>query len=574
MLYFAVILPFIVNFLPIKNKHLKIALSVMPALFIILFRWGLGTDYFSYEYIYFNQPTDSLARAIKSNVSSMEVGFKTLIYVFRNLNIHYQVFVSSMSLVIYAFFIKWLGDLEVNTPLAIMLLNGMFFVVWVLSGLRQGLVLAIGSYLFLNKKDILNVWQSLIAILILSLFHMSAVFYILILLVKKIDFTRKQLTILLALSLLTTLLPIQYLLLPFESISIVSKLMHYTSSNIGFWDFSGLIRLLFASFILIFYNVFKENKLMNTYANISLIGFTTYFILKFSEVSAGRLNIFTLVLMIPLFLYFVNSLKSYRSLYLIAISGLFLFSMVYLQKDLRGHQMEVGKSSIDQIYKLRLFNEVDYQDYFDYDNYSSFLTYQKGYCEILKKVTLSSAESEVDGYAVVRDSDSRLYGVIDSRGQWQISPIYDSKPQLYKDILYFEEDSRYFNLDNKEVFEVEDLVKKYQAQADLIENQDVDSMFVDKEFHFNTFDDFFQSTKNIKQLAWDTYNQPFKYQVLKVNYFYRDFYFLMNHGHLLQPRMLFTKPPLFDINNMARGSTLCGGVIINSNGEIVWIENN
>lgn len=574
MLYFAVILPFIVNFLPIKNKHLKIALSVMPALFIILFRWGLGTDYFSYEYIYFNQPTDSLARAIKSNVSSMEVGFKTLIYVFRNLNIHYQVFVSSMSLVIYAFFIKWLGDLEVNTPLAIMLLNGMFFVVWVLSGLRQGLVLAIGSYLFLNKKDILNVWQSLIAILILSLFHMSAVFYILILLVKKIDFTRKQLTILLALSLLTTLLPIQYLLLPFESISIVSKLMHYTSSNIGFWDFSGLIRLLFASFILIFYNVFKENKLMKTYANISLIGFTTYFILKFSEVSAGRLNIFTLVLMIPLFLYFVNSLKSYRSLYLIAISGLFLFSMVYLQKDLRGHQMEVGKSSIDQIYKLRLFNEVDYQDYFDYDNYSSFLTYQKGYCEILKKVTLSSAESEVDGYAVVRDSDSRLYGVIDSRGQWQISPIYDSKPQLYKDILYFEEDSRYFNLDNKEVFEVEDLVKKYQAQADLIENQDVDSMFVDKEFHFNTFDDFFQSTKNIKQLAWDTYNQPFKYQVLKVNYFYRDFYFLMNHGHLLQPRMLFTKPSLFDINNMARGSTLCGGVIINSNGEIVWIENN
>lgn len=574
MLYFAVILPFIVYFLPIKSNKTKVIISTLPALYIIIMRWGLGTDYFSYEFIYLNQPTDSIINALKSNTSSIELGFKAVIYAFRNLNISYQVFVASTSLVIYGFFIKWLSDLEVNTPLAIMLLHGMFFVVWVLSGLRQGLVLAIGSYLFLNKKVILNFWQSLIVIFLLSFFHASALLYILILLVKKVNFTRKHLIIILGLSLLTTLLPLQYLLKPFESISLVDKLIHYTSSNIGFWDFSGLIRLLFASFILIFYNVFKEDKVTETYANVSIIGFSIYFLLKFSEVSAGRLNIYTLVLMIPLFLYFATSLKSYKSLYLLAISGLFIFSTTFLQKDLLGHQREVGKASIDQVYKLRHFNTVDYQDYFQYDNYSSFYTYQQNYCKTLKVPTLNSEQDKVSGYAVVKDSNTNLYGVIDSGGNYKIKPKYKDKPELFKDILYFKETQKYFNLEDSEIFNVKDLTDKYKLEAELIKNQEVDSMFVDPDFHFNTFDDFFLTTKNIKQAAWDTYKQPFTYQVLKVNYFYKNFYFLMDKGHLIQPHMLFIEPPMFDINNMAKGTTLCGDVIINSLGEIVWINEN
>ena len=81
MLYFAVILPFIMYFVPIKNKNTKLMISILPALYIILFRYSLGTDYFSYEFLYNQHNIRSLAVALNSHSNLMEAGFRFLIYI-------------------------------------------------------------------------------------------------------------------------------------------------------------------------------------------------------------------------------------------------------------------------------------------------------------------------------------------------------------------------------------------------------------------------------------------------------------------------------------------------------------
>ena len=144
MLYLTVLAPLLAHFIPTEDKRVKLAISIAPAIFVILFRFGLGTDYFSYQYLYNNHDVTSFVEALKSQSYSMEVGFRILVYIFRSLYLPYQVFIATISLTIYAFFIKWIDDTDLDLSLSIMLLNGMFFVVWSLGAIRQGLILEIG----------------------------------------------------------------------------------------------------------------------------------------------------------------------------------------------------------------------------------------------------------------------------------------------------------------------------------------------------------------------------------------------------------------------------------------------
>ncbi|HKL61263.1 MAG TPA: hypothetical protein VJY66_02645, partial [Acholeplasma sp.] len=80
MLYLSVIFPFIAYFLKTKNTALKIAVATAPAIFIILFRFGLGTDYFSYEFLFNQHNVETLKIAMNAQAYAMEPGLRLVIY--------------------------------------------------------------------------------------------------------------------------------------------------------------------------------------------------------------------------------------------------------------------------------------------------------------------------------------------------------------------------------------------------------------------------------------------------------------------------------------------------------------
>lgn len=575
MLYLAVIFPFIVHFLPIKNKKIKLAISIAPAIYIILFRWGLGTDYFSYELLYNNHNTTSFAAAMTSQSFDLEKGFMLLFFVFKSLNLSFHTFAALISLVIYLFFIKWLSDTEQNTPLLVMLFNGMFFVVWTLSAFRQGLVLSIGTYLFFNKKDKLNTFQSIIVIIILAQFHSAAYFYLILIIIKKLNFNRKSLLIILCLSLLSTLLPLQYLLRPFEDFSLVNRILLYTTDVIGFWDFAGIIRLIFSGIVLIFYSTFKENKYMKILADMSIIGFSSYYFLKFSEITASRLSIFTFILIIPLSIYILDNVYYVKKFNKIFISTLLIFSITYMQKDILAYQNQVGRKNIDLFYRFERKSEIELNDYLNYDNLFAFLTYQKKYCKQEPRLTSPlNKPLKNDGYMLLKEGATGLYGVLNDIATWQIEPTFETEPDLLKDIVIYNynEEIFYYNINYERIDVNESIIDDLKEEAIKINEYHPDEFMVDYSAYKRDLIKILPYDSNVTESVILKYKIPFEYNTLRITYRNKKYYFMLDDQLAIKNDFLITDEIKFDINNIAKATSMCGFVVFNSNGDIIYQE--
>lgn len=580
MLYLMVILPFIVNFLPIKNKKLKTLLAAAPAIFVIVFRWGLGNDYFSYEFLYTHHDVSSFSNALRSQTYALEPAFRILIYFFKNLGLSFQFFIASIGLLIYGFFVKWLDDTDLNISLSLMLFNGMFFIVWILSGIRQGLVMAIGTYFFFNKKKKLNLWQSLLLIVILWQFHISAIIYLPLIIVKNIKFNQKSLIAILTFSLIMTFIPYHFILEPFKDTIIIKKLFQYTMVNNGLMNLADLIRLAFASFILIFYPYFKKDKYMTTLANMNIFGFSLYFLFKLFQTASARLNVFTFILIIPLIIYLVYKLEIDHRLQKLLLGFLLVFSLFYLQKDLLYFQVGAGKKTIEPLYKLKTYYNIDYQDYYDFDNQYAFFTYHKNHCLLNKKIKSPLSKVNTNKGHIVVKGENGQYGVLDDLGQWTIKPQFDKKPKLYGDILFFEENeinNQYFDLNKQPLFADKIILAQEKIAALKITEKEIvaeKAWQTLKEYHDyeSHFKNYFPYPQRINDIWIYSYKVPFPYDILRVAYEEKHYYFILDKDFKIKDQIFFIEEIRFDINNMATSSTFCGDVIINSNGDIVWIK--
>lgn len=574
MLYLSVIFPFIAYFLKTKNTALKIAVATAPAIFIILFRFGLGTDYFSYEFLFNQHNVETLKIAMNAQAYAMEPGLRLVIYIFKSLNLSFQIFIATLSLIIYIFFAKWIFDTKQNFYLSIMLFNGMFFIVWALSGIRQGLVLAIGTYLFFNKKSKLNLWQSIIVIILLAQMHTSAYIYLLVIFAKKIKFNKKQLTLILATSLLMSFIPYQIIFSRFNHIELIAKYSKYFSKNIGFLDFSGLVRLAFASFVLIFYDHFKKDTYTKQLANFSILGFSSYFFLKSSEIIASRINIFTFILIIPLLVYLSQTYFTKKSIKILATLALFGFSMLYLEKDLLAHQSQVEVNNPSLIYKMKTINNVELTTYLDYDNKYTFPTYQAKYCQLNKKIQSPiKPDQNLKQYIAIKDDDTGLYGILKGDGTWQIAPTFKEKPLLLKDIIIVEEENKtvYYNLDKTVISDVESDVETLKIEAQKIKDEKPKRSLSDYSTYSDTLDQFFANENTITEVLILHYTLPFEHSILRVNNGNRFSFFTLNKDLEINHNFLYKRAIRYDINNMAFGNTYCGYTVLNSDGDIVWI---
>ncbi|NIA44655.1 EpsG family protein [Providencia sp. 504mA] len=179
MIFIVATITFLV--IPFKNRGNESVIYPFSFLsyFILVifsgFRYGIGTDYFSYEYVFFNIHTEN-----KYN-SGLEYGFYYLSKLLPQTQDGFYALIFLLSLItnlVFYFAIKnqISNSINTNRTLVIILffITGFYFLPF--NGVRQGVAIAfiLYSYSYIKKRKL---FPFIICILLASLFHKSAILF-------------------------------------------------------------------------------------------------------------------------------------------------------------------------------------------------------------------------------------------------------------------------------------------------------------------------------------------------------------------------------------------------------------
>ena len=308
MYYFIFLYLLLLKFIPIKSsrnfnsKIVKTVLGLLPILLLAVFRYGVGADYFSYNYIYEKLIYNSV-NIVRNEFPNTDLGFLYFMKLFTNTGLSYQYFVALLSAIQISAVGVWIVRNSKDEGLSIIIYYAMFLFVWNFSALRQGLVISLSLLLLFDKNQKHSSILSVIGIGLFSLIHSSALILYLILIIQRLDFSKRSILIIFVGSILFSVLPLTQLLSPFSSIGIVSRFMEYASGGgiRNLVTFASLARIVIFVGTVLFYDVITKDLDDKKLVDIFLIGFSVYFLLSFAPVAAGRFAIYFYFLAVLVF---------------------------------------------------------------------------------------------------------------------------------------------------------------------------------------------------------------------------------------------------------------------------------
>lgn len=297
-------------------------------------RYGIGVDYFAYQFLY-DRLLPNAVDEIKYGLDGQEVGFRALGAFLKGLGFSYQAYLMVLMAITMFFMYKIVKKYSWNPTLSMLLFFCFYYLTWTFSGVRQGLVIAVGLYYLLRYIEEKKGFRLIIVSIILSFIHTSALSLILYYLFSKLNFKRNTLIIITLFSVLLSFFPIGALISRMTFIPFYYNIYPYldVSYGINLLDFQSISRLVFLTIIFIFYNVYSSHSEINKKViNLYIFSMIIYFLFQFSELTAARIAIFGKFLDI---IIFANVLYLYRKginklLYIYAI---FALCAVYLFKE-------------------------------------------------------------------------------------------------------------------------------------------------------------------------------------------------------------------------------------------------
>lgn len=183
------------------TKHTMKFLFVVLSLCLLLVtscRYGLGTDYFSYQYHYNLIPHD-FASVLEAD-SHMDIGFRILMFIFKSYNLKFYIFTASIGFLTLILYLVTINKNSKKPIVSLFLLYSLYWLVYVNSALRQGLTMALFIFAFYQFVNTKNTVRYILIILLASLFHKTALIGLVVLVIHKFYrrlFNNKQFNILL-----------------------------------------------------------------------------------------------------------------------------------------------------------------------------------------------------------------------------------------------------------------------------------------------------------------------------------------------------------------------------------------
>lgn len=305
-------------------------------LLLAFFRYGVGADYFSYNYL-FNHLSPDLKTEYLYGTGQQEVLFRLFGSLLKKWGFSYQQYLGVFACINLVYIYKLVKEYSDYPVVSLFLYYSFYYLVWTFSGLRQGVVFSVGIYyllVFLESKKTMHMF--VLTFLLMGI-HSSAMILLVLYWVGRRDFRKKHLLFFSVGSLIFSVLPIGNLVIRFGGLVGFDKALAYTTVSGGLnniFDFQSLVRLLFMVIGYFYYSAFvTRGRRSRILINLYLVSLSLYFLLKFSELTAARMSIYGLmlnILLLPNF-YRLHQGKRNQAIYL---AFLFMFSGVYFNKEL------------------------------------------------------------------------------------------------------------------------------------------------------------------------------------------------------------------------------------------------
>lgn len=319
-----------------KEKKILFYLYLIILMLIAFFRFGVGPDYFSYQYLYqllYPNPINELLNGI----GNQEVLFRFIGSILKNIGFSYQLYLSLFAAINVYFIGKTVVRFSGKPTMSLFLYYSFFYFVWTFSGLRQGVVLAVGVYYYLSMYEEKRPFKFVLIISLLSLIHTSSLILLLLYFTSKKKWSQNKLVMVSITSVLLSMLPIGRLLSMFSQIPLFNQVASYLSTDYSIWqifDVQGLARLVFLIIGLIYYKMYtKGNPIYQFIMNSFILSLNLYFVINSSELVAARLSIygFYMIILILPSIYSFYGTQINKFIFQVA---LIILSFLYLGKEL------------------------------------------------------------------------------------------------------------------------------------------------------------------------------------------------------------------------------------------------
>ena len=316
------------------NKKILFYFFAFILAVLAFFRYGIGIDYFAYQYL-FGMLQPSLFYELKYSILEQEVGFRAIGALFKSWGINYQVYLAFFSFVNLLYIVKLCKRYSINPTLALVLFFSFYYVTWLFSAIRQGLVIAVGLYYLLKCIEERKPIKLILISLLLSSIHISALILIFLYVASKFNFKKRSLMILSVISIMFSFLPTGVLISKLSWLPLIGSKLIYIESTTGInsLDFQSIARILLLLMALVFYDYYsKQNEVSKKIINLYIISIIMYFLFQFSELIAARFAIYGKFLDI---IILSNVLYHYKERInrLIYIYLIFVLCSLYLYKE-------------------------------------------------------------------------------------------------------------------------------------------------------------------------------------------------------------------------------------------------
>lgn len=254
--------------------------------FLLIFRYGQGTDYFNYK-SYYDEILQSENDIIMAFLIRSDWGYVGLNYIFVLLGISYEYLVMFVSFMTMICFYPFFNNTCNKSITALFAFYCVIFMIYPMSSVRQGLSMGIFyglMYPLLEKKSYTRYY----ALGVLAyLFHASsAIFFILPLLNKHTDTSRSLVLFIasIALILIGSTLITHIPLGPIQD-----RLLAHAGADEQNSIMPKLLRFMLVAPLFVLNKLSRKNKYINDTLNYINIGFFFYALTSFSDLVSGRL---------------------------------------------------------------------------------------------------------------------------------------------------------------------------------------------------------------------------------------------------------------------------------------------
>lgn len=345
MLYFVLILGVLLAFFG-KNQRLSAKMYTGVLMVLAVFRYGIGADYFAYEYLY-RQLKPFVIPELLYGYEKQEAGFRAFGSLLKSFGASYPVYLAVLAVLTLYFIYRICVEYSENPTLSLVVYYAFFYFVWVYSGLRQGLAMSVGAYFLLVALDKgKKISFYLLSALLFTIHTSSVILVLLFFLVSKVVWTRKRLFFVFLGSLGIAFIPFGVLVERLSgSISLFQRILPYLDEVFTLRDlfgFQALARIFLLGLILVYYDrISMKSSLLKKIADLYLLSFAFYFALQFSELTAARISVYGRLMEI-LLLPQILTLKRQKLEGRVYLAGLLLLISLYFLKEVDTMRLQSG----------------------------------------------------------------------------------------------------------------------------------------------------------------------------------------------------------------------------------------